>query len=238
MILKRGNRGDKVLELQLRLVELGHMSKSDQAGGPGIFGPKTEAAVRSWESSQYVQGIIDDDDWRELFPPAPRNGALDDIDSDLPTRDDLVRLYGTGESIAADWKAWWQKWGAPAEIGDEFRHLVKRGSIWVNRDIVADVVAIFRQIAEDGLADKLETFDGCFNPRMIRGSKSTWSTHTWAVALDFNAATNGLGVEPQIDHGIVRIFKSHGWVWGGDFRRKDGMHFQRVKAMTTDPTAA
>jgi hypothetical protein len=77
---------------------------------------------------------------------------------------------------------------------------------------------------------KFKTFDGCLNKRFIRGKNTNKiSTHSWAMALDFDAALNPLGAKPKMSPDIVRIWKDAGFVWGGDFRLvKDGMHFQLV----------
>ncbi len=49
--LKRGNRGHAVEVLQDRLIKLGTMSKAQQSTGLGIFGPRTERALKSFQRS-------------------------------------------------------------------------------------------------------------------------------------------------------------------------------------------
>ena len=55
-ILKRGSNGDDVKKLQERLIQLGYL---DEAGADGIFGPKTEAALKKFqeEAGIAVDGI-------------------------------------------------------------------------------------------------------------------------------------------------------------------------------------
>jgi hypothetical protein len=86
-------------------------------------------------------------------------------------------------------------------------------------------------------ASGLDVFSGSFNYRPMRGG-SALSMHSYGIAIDFDAARNGLGnrkphlaLYPE----IIDIFLEHGAIWGGDWngnrdtldeRRCDGMHFQ------------
>lgn len=56
----------------------------------------------------------------------------------------------------------------------------------------------------------------------------TVSRHSWAQALDVSTEANRQGYEPIIDCRIVRIFRKHGFAWGGNFLTPDGMHFEWV----------
>ena len=47
--LRRGNRGAEVRQLQAALVELDYMTQAQVNTGPGIFGPRTEAALRRFQ---------------------------------------------------------------------------------------------------------------------------------------------------------------------------------------------
>jgi hypothetical protein len=72
----------------------------------------------------------------------------------------------------------------------------------------------------------LKTFDGCFNIRKQRGAASQ-SLHSWGIAIDVNAAWNGLGkATSTYQHGFVKCFTDAGFDWGGTWKRLDGMHFQ------------
>ncbi len=51
-LLKKGSRGAQVKELQNALVRLGFMTKAQMNTGAGIFGPRTDAAVRAFQSSK------------------------------------------------------------------------------------------------------------------------------------------------------------------------------------------
>jgi hypothetical protein len=46
------------------------------------------------------------------------------------------------------------------------------------------------------------------------------------MAIDVNAFENGLGKKPKLSAGFVKCFTDAGFVWGGNFARLDGMHFE------------
>jgi peptidoglycan hydrolase-like protein with peptidoglycan-binding domain len=49
--LRRGASGPEVRQLQEGLVSLGYLSAQDMASGPGVFGPRTEAALKRMQSA-------------------------------------------------------------------------------------------------------------------------------------------------------------------------------------------
>ncbi|WP_275439144.1 peptidoglycan recognition protein family protein [Archangium violaceum] len=49
--LERGDNGAGVKQLQSALVKLGYMSQADMNSGPGVYGPKTEASVKKFQSA-------------------------------------------------------------------------------------------------------------------------------------------------------------------------------------------
>ncbi|MGY6518281.1 MAG: peptidoglycan-binding protein [Lysobacteraceae bacterium] len=59
--LARGDQGDAVLAMQNALVSVGVLSANDLATGPGTFGPRTEAAVRSFQRATELSpsGVFD-----------------------------------------------------------------------------------------------------------------------------------------------------------------------------------
>lgn len=99
--------------------------------------------------------------------------------------------------------------------------------IYVNEDIAPALVYAMDLIISRGLQSKVKSFDGCLNVRKVRGG-STLSAHAYGLAIDINAAGNGLGEIPTISPELVDCFTDAGFTWGGTFKRKDGMHFSYV----------
>lgn len=87
---------------------------------------------------------------------------------------------------------------------------------------------------EAGLIPKILTWNGGYVPRFRRGQaeKRVLSAHSWGSAFDINARWNPFRKPsaPPKTEGSVRelaiIAKRLGWIWGGDFRTPDGMHFE------------
>ncbi|MBA3914713.1 MAG: M15 family metallopeptidase [Acidobacteriales bacterium] len=91
------------------------------------------------------------------------------------------------------------------------------------------VASLFRAVLADiqshGLADKVETYGGCYAFRAKRGL-AQYSAHAWGIAIDLNPATNALGTAGDMNAGLIQVFEAHGFEWGGHFTRRDPMHFQ------------
>lgn len=98
--------------------------------------------------------------------------------------------------------------------------------IYCNKLIADKLIAAFTNIRDRKLEKHLKTYDGCYCLRKQRGSISAYSMHSWGLAIDINASENGLGMEPKINKKLVECFTDAGFEWGGNWVRKDGMHFQ------------
>ena len=112
-------------------------------------------------------------------------------------------------------------WDVPANL--EIGVIPKR--LYCNKDLIAPLTQAFTNLINRGHVHELKTWDGCFNIRKKRGLASM-SLHSWGIAVDVNAAWNGLGKEPTLSAGFVKCFTDAGFEWGGVWKRKDGMHFQ------------
>lgn len=113
-------------------------------------------------------------------------------------------------------------------------------SLRVHRLIVDPLTAAFAELMEAGLWSRVVSYSGAFNPRLIRGSKTNLSNHSWGTAIDFNTYSipgrkhplNGLGVahQPLGEEAsvveLVNVMARHGFFWGGLFPNQDGMHFE------------
>lgn len=90
----------------------------------------------------------------------------------------------------------------------------------VMADIRLEQPAIFAALGSSGML--------C--ARLVRGSASSISNHSWGTAIDLNLN----GVLDQRGNGRVQvglsqiapIFNRHRWYWGAGFPIEDGMHFE------------
>lgn len=137
-------------------------------------------------------------------------------------------------------KQCFDKWGDPSTREDEGNYMVLWDvpaeleigvipkKLYCNKAMIQPLSQAFKNLIERGHVVELITFDGCFNIRKQRGYQSQ-SLHSWGIAIDVNAAWNGLGKEPKLSAGFVKCFTDAGFDWGGTWKRKDGMHFQLSK---------
>lgn len=148
------------------------------------------------------------------------------------TREAAKQRYG--EIVEQNGKLVWQeeaKWMAMFKVPSGFERWMNSASrrpvtqIYCNKDMHAPLQQALQNLLDRNLVSELKTFDGCFQLRMVRGTTSSLSTHSYGLAIDVNAAENGLNVEPKLSPEFVKCWTDAGFSWGGSFRRKDGMHF-------------
>lgn len=116
---------------------------------------------------------------------------------------------------------WLVLWDVPTEL--EIGIIPKK--IYCNKDLIVPLTNAFKALIASGHVNELKTWDGCFNIRNKRGLNSP-SLHSWGIAIDVNAFENGLNQTPKLSQGFVKCFTNNGFEWGGNWSRKDGMHFQ------------
>ena len=112
-------------------------------------------------------------------------------------------------------------WDVPAEL--EIGVIPKR--LYCNKRMVAPLTQAFKNLINSGHVNELKTWDGCFNIRAKRGATS-FSLHSWGLAIDVNAAWNQFGKEATLSEGFIKCFTKAGFDWGGIWHKPDGMHFQ------------
>lgn len=108
------------------------------------------------------------------------------------------------------------------------------GRVTCNRRLFPPLIAALEDVERAGLGGLIHTNSGCWNARTVARSPTAQpSDHAYGAAVDINAPENAYGASPTMDRRIVRIFRSHGFTWGGAFLIPDGMHFEYG---TPDPT--
>ena len=107
-----------------------------------------------------------------------------------------------------------------------------------NAQVRPALQAAMDEVVAAGLAGTINYADansagGCFGPRFNRltpdSSVGFLSRHTWGQAVDTNTQGSCQGcAPPDMNCATVRIFRKHGFAWGGNFLVPDGMHFEWV----------
>jgi|GEM_PF-1908927 len=96
--IERGARGDIVRQMQEKLVRLGYLTRAQVNTGQGIFGPKTEAALKRFQADHNLtrDGIYGPNTFRELQDATPRangNGNGNTPPNEPPVNDGEAKEY-------------------------------------------------------------------------------------------------------------------------------------------------
>lgn len=79
----------------------------------------------------------------------------------------------------------------------------------------------------------IDLYGGCVNVRLMRGSKTKWSRHSWGIAIDLDPARNKLKeskktarfARPEYKM-MMDIFYANGFINLGVEKNYDFMHFE------------
>jgi len=156
-----------------------------------------------------------------------------------PNQSQLAAYYGDPRGMDGEPSARWEAENL-VRISTPWRLVTawdgqRVSSIRVHRLVAPSLERVFADIWEaagkrQGVIDVwgMNLFAGAYQFRPTRGAASL-STHAYGAAVDFDSERNGLGNSapnfaniPQ----VLRAFEREGWVWGGRWRRPDGMHWQ------------
>ena len=137
----------------------------------------------------------------------------------MVAQEDCYKKYGDPVINEAKFMVMWDV-PADIEIG------VIPNKLYCNKDMIAPLTKAFTALVKTGKYQELKTWDGCFNIRLQRGSKTKMSLHSWGLACDINASDNAQGKIPKLSPELVKCFTDNGFTWGGNFKKKDGMHFE------------
>ncbi len=213
--------------------------KAHKLGVDGKVGNETlgQAALLGFEIVKFVDdatGFPALPDFKPLTSNAQRQklfGPLESEPAPTPKNPEAIR-------ITNDWEKNLERIVIPQLIGIPGARA--DGKVSVHRLVAKQMLAVWKAFADEGVLDRVLTFDGLYNPRYIRGGAATrtLSNHAFATAFDINFQWNKLGAEPAQSgevgcvYELVPIAHRHGFYWGGHFTRRDGMHFEIAKLMT------
>lgn len=244
MILKLDSIGQLVLKWQKFLITKGY----DIGSLDGIFGSKTEAATIDWQKKNGLKsdGVVGEksfakartqglqfsqtSDW---YPPRP--------DFNSPSTARVKELFGAFEfrptnggeiEILGDWVSKnIVKVDIKQLIGVEAAPV--GGKIRFHKKGALQLKEFFNEIEKQNLDGLVISWAGSFYPRLVRGSTTKLSNHSWGTAFDINAPENWLGEQPAKVGAkgsllkLVPIANAFGFFWGGHYQnRLDGMHFE------------
>lgn len=153
----------------------------------------------------------------------------------LKTRGDVASVYG---AISAD-----KKWARQSEFLGAFivpAHIQSHKDYsWINvyspkkskvttvychKAVHSFLEKALNNLVSQNLLGELKEYGGSHCIRATRGT-TNWSAHSWGLAIDINMTGNELGKIPKMSQAFAKCFTDAGFGWGGNYSRKDGMHF-------------
>ncbi|MEZ5305704.1 MAG: peptidoglycan-binding protein [Pyrinomonadaceae bacterium] len=223
-----GERSPIVAALQNKLVELGFMTASQMATGPGIFGSRTDAALKAFQRTNgiFVDGVFGPQTYRTMFPATPGgsgtngtttpNTTLYDANSNvvitrtLASRLDNIaseytRLTGTRLFVTSGYRTPERQASAMANlINTRGRTYVR--NLYANKTAVGEIISAFDR---GGIAEMTRTIEA----QTTRGVHI--SDHLRSGAFDIR-----LGVDETV---LRRIVQNAG---GQYLREPDHIHVE------------
>jgi D-alanyl-D-alanine carboxypeptidase len=174
---------------------------------PGFEPPVSESHPSNLRPQSYITTAERDARFGPLewyASPSPTNPERIVITNDFPSQNLVKRAYP-------------QLPGSP--------------TIAIHRSAAEPLAEVLRDLKSRSMLHLIRSFDGSYNPRLVRGSQTSLSAHAYGTALDVNAGENPLGYGPTPDQEeLAGVFEAHGWYWGDRFSRRDPMHFEWIGA--------
>lgn len=107
-----------------------------------------------------------------------------------------------------------------------------------HKRVARQLLDALKELRDQGLTDLIQTYDGCWASRRMRGSASL-SHHSWGCALDLNAKTCKFKSDAKQDPRLVEVMARHGFECGQIWHSpKDPMHFEAIRFLTSESAPA
>jgi hypothetical protein len=114
-------------------------------------------------------------------------------------------------------------------VRETFHELPGSPTIDIHREAAFPLHAVLEELDRRDMLGLIRSFDGVYNPRLVRGSTTNLSSHAYGTSIDVNARENPMGGPPTDDQRrLASVFEEHGWYWGDRFSRRDPMHFEWI----------
>lgn len=244
VILSPGSTGDAVAAWQQWLSQ----QSLFRGAVDGHFGPTTTHATRLYQRQLGLSadGVVGPQTWRHVrdailtprapFPPLVTNlqrqqlfGAFEFQPEPLPSNPENIRILGSwaAENILP----------VPIPQLSQVVGSPRSTQVYFHRRGLSQLTSLWQAWEQAGLLDRVLTWGGSYVPRLVRGSKTALSNHSFGTAFDINMAQNGLGRypasigQPGSVRELVAIAHQFGFYWGGHFARRDGMHFELARLL-------
>lgn len=193
----------------------------------GFWGPQTAFAFGELEHFEEF-GVLPHP-WRDFDgPPANPNGWPLETDKDLrdfygePGQPPLVQIDAP-YPLRLSW-----------DLGTTVRHISCHEK--VASSLARVLAGVLGHYGLDGIGElRLDRYGGSFSARRKRGGTS-WSTHAWGIALDFDPDRNRLQwgrdrasfAQPAYDR-WWELWEAEGWIGLGRVANFDWMHVQAAR---------
>jgi hypothetical protein len=231
-----------------------HQRKLQKAGfdpGPidGIWGSKTEAANAAWEAANRSEFQRDDgNDIREGRAGSPDTAASNALHPPLSSTQRAATFGGPFRWVHAPQPGnrenirildGWESNNIETVEVPQLRRIPGNFSrMRLNKRVVRQTLRLWAAWERAGLLGKILSYEGAYVPRLIRGSSTSLSNHAYGTAFDINYYWNQLGRTPARAGAtgsvreLVPLAHEHGFFWGGNFTRLDGMHFEVCRILS------
>lgn len=101
------------------------------------------------------------------------------------------------------------------------------GRVRCHRDLVPALRGALRELADRNLAGLIQSYDGCYNPRLVTEGGSL-SRHAWGAAIDLNFSGNRTGTASIQDPRLVEVMGRWGFASGDGWLVPDPGHFEYI----------
>ncbi|QIL40703.1 hypothetical protein G7074_16385 [Pedobacter sp. HDW13] len=117
----------------------------------------------------------------------------------------------------------------------QLKGILKKPEIQFHKAAKDQLIGLWARWEHDGMLGLVKSWQGSFEPRFERNSRTVLSNHAFGTAFDINEEWNQFHTLPSLvgNEGSVRELvpaaNEFGFFWGGHFKRPDGMHFEVSK---------